>query len=215
MTAARAVFFRRGISGARIEDITRRCHLSKGAFYLHFRSKTALFGELVAELTVKLDEQIQARTRAIEAYVRKHGRIGPRDIRARSARYAGLLELETHFDRQVLELLWEYRDVFSVLVRGAQGTPFSNWLWLMVDRELLRTQQTFDALRSTGACRDDVPREVLSSLVVGTYLLIANQMARMKTQPRFDVWVEAIARVIREGIAPDAAMSRTRLRSVS
>src|SRR3954465_14733968 len=45
--AARAEFARRGLRGARIEDVTAACGLSKGAFYLHFESKEALFGELV------------------------------------------------------------------------------------------------------------------------------------------------------------------------
>src|SRR5712692_9542285 len=47
IAAARREFARRGLRGARIEDITAACGLSKGAFYLHFPSKEALFGELV------------------------------------------------------------------------------------------------------------------------------------------------------------------------
>ena len=47
VAAARAEFARGGLRGARIEDITAACGLSKGAFYLHFESKEALFGELV------------------------------------------------------------------------------------------------------------------------------------------------------------------------
>ncbi|MFN7132252.1 MAG: TetR family transcriptional regulator, partial [Myxococcales bacterium] len=37
---------RRGLRGARIEDITSSCGLSKGAFYLHFDSKEEVLGEL-------------------------------------------------------------------------------------------------------------------------------------------------------------------------
>src|SRR5947209_9943840 len=47
IAAARAEFARKGLRSARIEDITSACGLSKGAFYLHFESKEALFGELV------------------------------------------------------------------------------------------------------------------------------------------------------------------------
>src|SRR5436305_9426982 len=47
VAAARAEFAKKGLRGARIEDITSACGLSKGAFYLHFESKEALFGELV------------------------------------------------------------------------------------------------------------------------------------------------------------------------
>ena len=45
VAAARAEFARRGLVGARVEDITAACNLSKGAFYLHVESKEALFGD--------------------------------------------------------------------------------------------------------------------------------------------------------------------------
>src|SRR5438045_8515583 len=47
VAAARSEFAKRGLRGARIEDITAACGLSKGAFYLHYPSKEAPFGELV------------------------------------------------------------------------------------------------------------------------------------------------------------------------
>jgi len=50
VAAARAEFVRKGLRGARIEDITSAYGLSKGAFYLHFDSKEALFEELVRSL---------------------------------------------------------------------------------------------------------------------------------------------------------------------
>ena len=50
VAAARAEFVKKGLRGARIEDITAACGLSKGAFYLHFPSKEALFGEVVARV---------------------------------------------------------------------------------------------------------------------------------------------------------------------
>ena len=51
ISAARREFVRHGIVGAHIEDITQACKLSKGAFYLHFESKEALFKVLVDEQT--------------------------------------------------------------------------------------------------------------------------------------------------------------------
>src|SRR5437660_856533 len=54
MAAARAEFARRGLRGARIEDITAACGLSKGAFYLHFESKEALFVGTYLLLAVRM-----------------------------------------------------------------------------------------------------------------------------------------------------------------
>ena len=57
VAAARAEFARKGLRGARVEDITSACGLSKGAFYLHFESKEALFGELVENYGTLGDEK--------------------------------------------------------------------------------------------------------------------------------------------------------------
>lgn len=47
IASARREFVRAGIQKARIEDITAASGLSKGAFYLHFKSKEALQSVIV------------------------------------------------------------------------------------------------------------------------------------------------------------------------
>lgn len=49
LEAAMALFAERGIYGTRVEDITERIDLGKGAFYNYFPSKDALVADLVAE----------------------------------------------------------------------------------------------------------------------------------------------------------------------
>lgn len=49
LNAAMVLFSERGISGTRVEDITQRADLGKGAFYNYFPSKDALVAELVAQ----------------------------------------------------------------------------------------------------------------------------------------------------------------------
>jgi len=50
LAAARDQFNARGFAGTRMEDIAQALGLSKAALYLQFRSKEALFEEMVAEL---------------------------------------------------------------------------------------------------------------------------------------------------------------------
>ena len=70
VAAARREFVKSGIQRARIEDITAACALSKGAFYLHFESKEALFRELVHGL----EQQFEAmRTSREQAYAKLIG----------------------------------------------------------------------------------------------------------------------------------------------
>src|SRR5512145_3099947 len=65
--AARDEFARHGVDGARVEDVARRAGISKGAFYLHFRTKEAVFREILqrflgvlADLAVRREDMICA-----------------------------------------------------------------------------------------------------------------------------------------------------------
>src|SRR5437899_5203066 len=98
MAAARAEFARRGLRGARIEDITAACGLSKGAFYLHFQSKEALFGELVEAFNSYLVECQERRERDMTEFFAGYGLITRRDLEERSPRYKRFLEMETTED---------------------------------------------------------------------------------------------------------------------
>src|SRR5437588_11928036 len=94
VAAARAEFARKGLRSARIEDITSASGLSKGAFYLHFPSKEALFGELVEAFLGELARSGERRDREMTAFVAEHGAITRRDVEERSPRYRKLIELE-------------------------------------------------------------------------------------------------------------------------
>jgi AcrR family transcriptional regulator len=48
LEAAERVFIERGLDRAKVEDITRAAGLSKGAFYLHFKTKDDAFKEILA-----------------------------------------------------------------------------------------------------------------------------------------------------------------------
>lgn len=203
--AARLEFAAAGIKGARIEDITARCGLSKGAFYLHFKSKESLFKELVDQFREGMDRALDRRKERMAAFFVEHGPVSAVDFHKKTARYERLLELETQLDRDVLQLLWEYRDVVGVLVSGSQGTEFAGLVWEMAHKEVQRVQDEFEAIKAFGACRTDVPSELFGSMVVGTWLLVAQQMSRLQSRPDLDQWVEALHRLIREGCAPPIA----------
>src|SRR5437762_13262923 len=83
VTAARAEFARKGLRGARVEDITSACGLSKGAFYLHFESKEALFGELVEKFFGEITRSSDRRHAEMAALVEKY-EIGRASCRERA-----------------------------------------------------------------------------------------------------------------------------------
>ena len=192
IAAARAEFARKGLRGAHVEDITSACGLSKGAFYLHFETKEALFGELVekffGEITRSSDRRHEEMARFFES----------------SATFdeQKFLEMEAREDLHVLELMWSYRDVVGVLLRGAQGTKFEGLIWELTDGEIARIQENVNRFKGAAACRTDVPSEIFASMIVGTYVLLGMRMSRMTEKPDLAEWARSLHLLIREGSAP-------------
>jgi AcrR family transcriptional regulator len=60
LAAALDEFFERGFKAARMDDIARRAGLSKGALYLYFDTKEALFSALVDAYAVPSVQRIEA-----------------------------------------------------------------------------------------------------------------------------------------------------------
>lgn len=202
VACARAEFARRGLVGARIEDITTACGLSKGAFYLHFHSKEALFGEVVEAFNGFLVQCQERRERNMAEFFAEYGPITRRDLEERTPRYRKFLEMETAEDLRVLEHMWAYRDVVGVLLRGAQGTSFEGAIWAITDREIDRIKENFDRFQGEHACRTDIPPEIFGSLIVGTYLLLGMRMSRMTEKPDLAAWARSLHTLIREGSVP-------------
>ena len=200
--AARAEFARRGLRGARVEDITAACGLSKGAFYLHFPTKESLFGGLVSAFLREMERCFAARIEMMARFAAEHGAIEAADVARRSPRYRLLLRQELELDHRTLEAIWNYRDVFGVLVSGCQGTPFERTVWEISEREVQRVSAEFRGEQAKGACRSDIAPEMFGTLIVGTYLLLAQRMSTLPKKPDLLQWAASIQTLARDGTAP-------------
>jgi len=204
VAAARAEFAKRGLRGARIEDITAACGLSKGAFYLHFESKEALFGELVRAFIGAIAGLQEKREAAMQQFIEKYGELTQHDVQGRTPRYQELIELDTCSDLDTLEAMWTFRDVVGVLVRGCQGTAFEGTIWEVADTEVNRVRENFQRYQGHGVCRPDIPGDLFGSLIVGTYLLLAVRMSRLAEKPDLRAWALSLHTLIHEGSLPAA-----------
>jgi AcrR family transcriptional regulator len=202
IAAARAEFARRGLRGARVEDITASCGVAKGSFYLHFTSKESLFGELVAAFQDEMDQHFTARSSMLARFTREHGQLSAADVARHSDKYQRLIALEEQQDLAVLESMWRSRDVMGVLMTGSQGTPFEGAVWQIADREVERVGGEFSGEQRKGSCRGDVPAELFGTLIVGTYLLLAQRMCALEQKPDLAAWAHSLQKLVREGSAP-------------
>lgn len=199
VAAARAEFARKGLRGARIEDITAACGLSKGAFYLHFESKEALFGELVQGFAGEMSRAAGTRRAEMLRRIELEGAITRHDVTHRTPRYLSWIEFETSEDQRLLEHLWSFRDIVGVLVSGAQGTAFESVIWTLADQEVERIKAEFGTFQQKHVCRSDIRADVFGSLIVGTWVLLSVRMSRMAEKPDLADWARSIHTLIREG----------------
>lgn len=209
VAAARAEFARAGLRGARIEDLTAACGLSKGAFYLHFASKEALFGEVVAGFQAQIERCSVARSQTMDAFAREGGPLGPADVARRSRKFLRMLELERGLDLETLEVMWTFRDVLGVLIGGCQGTPFEGVVWTITNAEVQRIAAEIGDEQHLGACRTDVAPELFGSLIVGTYLLLAQRMIGLTEKPDLGAWAAGLQKLVREGSLPARALHKS------
>ncbi len=59
MTAALDIFFEKGFAAARMDDVAKRAGMSKGAVYLYFRSKEAVFEALIDGVAAPILDQVE------------------------------------------------------------------------------------------------------------------------------------------------------------
>jgi AcrR family transcriptional regulator len=208
VSAARAVFAKSGLALARIEDITRRCGLSKGSFYLHFASKEALFSEVVAALETQVDTLFEKRN---EAYQVLGG-----SRKSRIAKGRALLTLDAEEDLALLELLWSWRDVLQILTSGCGGTPFEGVMVNMLEAEVLRVKTQCESLKKWGLIPSHADLELMGTMVVGTYFLLIRKLASSSKKPDFAHWVTGLQNLMLHGFylkMPGAPKRQKRTRS--
>ncbi|RKG95141.1 TetR/AcrR family transcriptional regulator [Corallococcus carmarthensis] len=210
IASARAEFAKRGVKGARISDITAATGLSKGAFYLHFPSKEALFAALVEDFLAALERLATERKSRMDRFCVQYGGVpGPGDVAARSERYRDFLRMEAALDVEMLELMWDQRELVTALIVGSQGTAFESVMWDVVDREVDRIAREFHHLRGQQPDTPDVDPSLFGSFVVGTYLLLARRMGRLTQKPDLASWAVGLQRLMHEGTLPRESVPET------
>ncbi|HEY6101407.1 MAG TPA: helix-turn-helix domain-containing protein [Anaeromyxobacter sp.] len=213
LEAARDEFAARGLERARIEDISRRAGVSKGAFYLHFTTKEDAFREIVSRFLGALDDHALRRDE-LEDLVQRDGAAGDPHALSRH------IEAECAIDVDLLELLWRNRQILAA-VDGA-SRPLYRELVGDFRRKMraLVSRRMGDGVCGDARVRPDIPPDVVADIVVGTYEDFARRMIDMKVKPDLEAWARAMLLVLYEGILERPAAARRpgrrrpRLRSV-
>jgi AcrR family transcriptional regulator len=203
LDAARDEFSRHGLGRARVEDIARRAGISKGAFYLHFRTKEDAFREIVQRFLGALEDHALRRDEVEDRIA--HAEAGRTDAEALSRR----IEAECAIDADLLELFWRNRQILSAL-DGAAGKLYRDLLG-----DFRRRMRALVAGRmANGLCagfrlRRDVDPDVIADIVIGTYEDFARRMTEMQDKPDLAAWARSLLLILYQGILDRPAAART------
>ncbi len=209
LDAARDEFARCGLEGARVEDIARRAGISKGAFYLHFRTKEEAFREILQRFLGALHDHV-LRRREME------DRLAREDARADGGSHARRLDAECALDVDLLELLWRNRQILAA-VDGS--TPSADEALVGDFRRRMRALLTGRVAQrqAVGQLRPDLPPDVVADAVLGAYEGLARRMLEMKEKPDLAGWTRSLLVLLYEGLLlrgeaplPPAAAPRRR-----
>ncbi len=172
LRASEEVFAELGLVGARVEEIARRAGVSKGAFYLHFKSKEAVFKQLV--------ESFLARCQSFFA--------PPSAYLSLPVDPWELLDFAHERDVQIYEFLWQNR-AFLRIVTGCQGDYL--YLVLAFRAEIAETTREWvDHWRREGIFREEVDAELAATLICGAYHELSMRLIVAEKRPPLEAWLK-------------------------
>jgi AcrR family transcriptional regulator len=161
LQAARSEFVENGLDRAKVEQIAHRANVSKGAFYLHFKSKAEAFSELVHGVMTQLTDLV-CHPSAADA---------PGPDTAAS-------HLQTWFeaDLRLFEFLLENRDVVGLILEGGGSGTTQH----LIENLALHAEKQTAANLATGIAlglyRSDLNIEISAAFIAGGYDRVARRL---------------------------------------
>ena len=192
LDAARAVFSERGLDRAKVEDITTRAQLSKGAFYLHFASKEEAFRELLASVVSHLEHLLDDSSEMQLASV--PGQVS----------LAAYLE-ECHVRNvEIYEFIWDNRVLMAMVLEGGGSANYQHLIEDFAHRAERQTAMLIQHGIDLGLYRTDLDLEATSAFIAGGFDRIARHLVRERSKPDLDAQLREVQNLFLGGIArPD------------
>jgi len=170
LRAAEEVFADKGLAAAKVEEITRRAGLSKGAFYLHFDSKEEAFKQVVESFLARCGAHFE-----------------PPNFLELAPEPAALLAKWLEMDLSIFEFLWQNRAIVRIL----EGCQNELAYLLEAFREGTRgiTREWIRFGKERGVFRPELDEDLHSTLICGAYHELTRRMLREGRRPPLEVWL--------------------------
>jgi AcrR family transcriptional regulator len=192
LRASESVFSEHGLGAAKVEEITRRAGLSKGAFYLHFDSKEEAFRDVVEAFLARMASLLPSPNEAVE-------------IPTSPER---MLAFWLERDEEMFEFLWQNRQIVGIL-DSCQG-PYT----YLVDSFRENMQGTsrgwIEHCKASGFVREELDTELVVDMLWGAYHELAHRMLGAEKKPPIGVWLRQAQQIVMGGLATPALRSALR-----
>jgi len=191
LRAAEAVFSDRGLSAAKVEDITSRAGVSKGAFYLHFERKEDCFRQIVEGVLARL--AVAAKCPPLETIT------GPLDV-------PRLLEDRLEESVELFEFCWQNRGIMKMILDGGGGAPFAYLIEEFAAGIERQSEAWIAHAVATGIYRNDVEPTIVARLIGGAYESLVRALIKQQRRPDIEGWARQAQDFLTRGLlAPDVS----------
>ncbi|HTM47004.1 MAG TPA: TetR/AcrR family transcriptional regulator [Polyangiaceae bacterium] len=200
LRAAQHVFARKGLDRSKVEDITQHAGLSKGAFYLHFKSKEAAFIELLSGMLEALGKIALDMDRCIAA--REAGSL------------ADFLDEWLNRDTELFEFVWQNRQLMRLTLEGGGS---AHHLHLIDDFAQRAQEVSVELLRSgvaAGFYRKDLDVGTAAAFIAGGYDRFARQLVRETKKPNIRERIMHLQRIAVTGVGDAKLVQALQRRAV-
>ena len=151
--AMRAEFLEKGFADASVRSIAARAGMSAAGLYRHYKNKEDMFDALMQPLMGEMNEQHRKMKYAM---VDQDG--ADREM----------LFGESYMDF-VKDVLYPRREEFKLLLRGARGTKYENFLHDFVEEQQRDMMEIFEYMRAHG-CEIKIPTQEEMHTLLSAYL---------------------------------------------
>lgn len=195
LDAARAVFSERGLDRAKVEDITTRAQLSKGAFYLHFESKEEAFRELLAGLVSDLERMLNESS---DQQLSTQPADGTFDFYLQACHVKNV---------EMFEFIWDNRSLMAMVLEGGGSASYGHLIEDFAQRAQRQTAALIQHGVDIGLYRTDLDLESAAAFIAGGFDRLARQLVREPRKPDVDAMMRETMRLFLGGMARPEALS--------
>jgi AcrR family transcriptional regulator len=184
LRAAEACFIEHGLERTKVEDITARAGIAKGAFYTYFESKEECWRQIVDAFLVRLSEACEE----------------PEALRDRQRPFAERHRMSLEFDISVLNFCWENRAMLGVLLNGAGGAAYAHLLDEFAARSAKNSEQRMRELCAEGVFEAELDPKLVAALVAGAYERLVRQLIKEHKRPAIERLARQTKQVFERGL---------------